>query len=139
MRPGAVIFDRISHLVSGSYKVTMGSDDGTDSELDKYAPKWVRERPAAPKRLRSVGTSTSTPRWSEEEHRDRRIRSLRPEPVPEPPARPKDRLVALMERFVRMAAFATVVALLANFGKSLLQNPGVLEPDSPPIQSLQTS
>lgn len=99
----------------------MGSDDGTDSELDKYAPKWVRERPAAPKRLRSVGTSTSTPRWSEEEHRDRRIRSLRPEPVPEPPARPKDRLVALMERFVRMAAFATVVALLANFGKSLLQ------------------
>src|SRR6516162_11553204 len=92
MRPGAVIFDRISHLVSGSYKVTMGSDDGTDSELDKYAPKWVRERPAAPKRLRSVGTSTSTPRWSEEEHRDRRIRSLRPEPVPEPPARPKDRL-----------------------------------------------
>jgi len=47
--------------------------------------------------------------------------------------------VALMERFVRMAAFATVVALLANFGKSLLQNPGVLEPDSPPIQSLQTS
>jgi len=52
MRPGAVIFDRISHLVSGSYKVTMGSDDGTDSELDKYAPKWVRERPAAPKRLR---------------------------------------------------------------------------------------
>src|SRR5215469_16817416 len=99
----------------------MGSDDGTDSELGKYAPKWARERPAAPKRLRSVGTSTSTPRWSEEEHRDRRIRSLRPEPVPEPPARPKDRLVALMERFVRMAAFATVVALLANFGKSLLQ------------------
>src|SRR5215471_7860562 len=43
MRPGAVIFDRISHLVSGSYEVTMGSDDGTDSELDKYAPKWVRE------------------------------------------------------------------------------------------------
>jgi hypothetical protein len=54
MRPGAVIFDRISHLVSGSYEVTMGSDDGTDSELDKYAPKWVRERPAAPKRLSAL-------------------------------------------------------------------------------------
>jgi hypothetical protein len=32
----------------------MGSDDGTDSELDKYAPKWVRERPAAPKRLSAL-------------------------------------------------------------------------------------
>jgi branched-chain amino acid transport system substrate-binding protein len=112
----------------------MGSDDGTDSELGKYAPKWARERPAAPKPLRSVSTSTSTPRWSEEEHRDRRIRSLRPEPIPEPPARPKDSLLALVDRFVKLAVFAALVALLAIFGKSLWQRVGVLEADSPPIQ-----
>ena len=110
------------------------SDDGTDSELSKYKPKWAREQPATPERLRSVSTSVSTGRWSEEEHRDRRIRSLRPEPVPEPPAWRADGLLALMGRLVTVAAFAVLIALLVIFGKPLLQRVAVLEPDSPPTQ-----
>ena len=110
------------------------SDDGTDSELSKYKPKWAREQPATPERLRSVSTSVSTGRWSEEEHRDRRIRSLRPEPVPEPPAWRADGLLVLMGRLVTVAAFAALIALLVIFGKPLLQRVAVLEPDSPPTQ-----
>jgi branched-chain amino acid transport system substrate-binding protein len=106
--------------------------DGTDYELSKYAPKWTREQPATPgaEQLRSASTSALTARWSEEEHRDRRIRSLRPEPVPEPPAWRADGLQALMGRLVKLAAFAALVALLAIFGKPLLQRLAVLEPDS---------
>jgi branched-chain amino acid transport system substrate-binding protein len=110
------------------------SDDGTDSELSKYAPKWAREQPTTPERLRSVRTSVTTGRWSEEEHRDRRITSLRPEPVPEPPAGREDGLLALMGRLVTVAAFAALIALLVMFGKPLLQRVAVLEPDSPPTQ-----
>ncbi len=111
-------------------------DDGTDSELGKYAPKWVREGPATPdaEPPRSISTSAVTARWSEEEHRDRRIRSLRPEPVPEPPASGAERLLALMGRFVAIAAFAALVALLVIFAKPLLQRVAVLEPDSSPTQ-----
>ena len=105
------------------------SDDDPDSELSKYAPKWSREQPATPERLRSVSTSASTARWSEEEHRDRRIRSLRPEPIPEPPAWWAVGLLALMGRLVSVAAFAALVALLVIFGKPLLQRVGVLKPD----------
>src|SRR5262245_50299414 len=104
------------------------SDDGTDPELRKYAPKWSRERPAATDVERHVNLL-------KEEHQDRRIRSLVPEPVPELPARRQDGLLALTERFVRVAAFAIVVASLAIFGKPLLQRVGLLEPDSPPIQA----
>src|SRR6516225_12038358 len=106
-------------------------DDGADSELSKYEPKWRREQPPTPaaERLRS-----SIALWSTANHQNRQIESLRPEPLPEPPARRKDGLVALIERFVSVAVFATVVALLAIFGKPLLQRVGVLEPDSPPIQ-----
>jgi branched-chain amino acid transport system substrate-binding protein len=110
------------------------SDNGADFELSKYAPKWAREQPAIPDadRLRS-STSASGP-WSKEEHRDRRVRSLRPEPVPEPPAWQADGLLALMGRLVTVAAFAALVALLVIFGKPLLQRIAVLEPDSPPTQ-----
>src|SRR6516165_3201306 len=111
--------------------MSSSDDDGADSELSKYAPKWRREQPPTPdaERLRSSIALRSTAN-----HQNRQIRSLRPEPLPEPPARRKDGLVALIERFVSVAVFATVVALLAIFGKPLLQRVGVLEPDSPPIQ-----
>src|SRR5262245_48233482 len=105
------------------------SDDGTDPALSKYARKWSRERPAATDVERQHYVNLL-----KEEHQDRRIRSLVPEPVPELPARRQDGLLALTERFVRVAAFAIVVASLAIFGKPLLQRVGLLEPDSPPIQ-----
>jgi branched-chain amino acid transport system substrate-binding protein len=106
--------------------------DGTDYELSKYAPKWTREKLATPgaEQLRSASTSALTARWSEEENRDRGIRSLRPEPVPEPPAWRADGLRALIGRLVKLAAFAALVALLAIFAKPLLQRLEVLEPDS---------
>ena len=96
------------------------SDNGADSKLSKYAPKWARERPAAER--------------FKEEHHDRPLRSLYPASVPEPPARPDHGLLALIERFVKVAVFAALVALLAIFGKPLLQRLAVLEPDSPPTQ-----
>src|SRR6516165_9019725 len=111
--------------------MSSSDDDGADSELSKYAPKWRREQPPTPdaERLRSSIALRSTAN-----HQNRQIRSLRPEPLPKPPARRRDGLVALIERFASVAVFATVVALLAIFGKPLLQRVGVLEPDSPPIQ-----
>jgi len=113
------------------------SDDGPDSELNKYAPKWSREQPAKPdaERPRYVSTSASTLRSLKEEYQDQRIRPLWPEPVPEPPARREDGLLALMGRSVKVAAFAALVALLVVFGKSLLE--GVSSPlnsDSQPKQ-----
>jgi hypothetical protein len=96
------------------------SDDDADSELSKYAPKWRPEQPPTPdaERLRS-----SIALWSTENHQNRQmqIRSLRPEPLPEPPARRADGLLALVSRSVKVAAFAVLVALLAIFGKSLLE------------------
>src|SRR6516165_2436297 len=96
------------------------NDDDADSELSRYAPKWHREQPATPDagRLRS-----SIARWSTENHQNRQmqIRSLRPEPLPEPPVRRGDGLLPLVVRFVKVAAFAVLVALLAIFGKSLLE------------------
>src|SRR5499427_6717490 len=99
------------------------SDDGTDPELSKYAPKWARERP----------TANDVERRQYVNLQDRRIRTLSPEPVPEP-VQQKDGLLALVDRFVKLAVFAALVALLAIFGKPLLQRVGVLEADSPPIQ-----
>src|SRR6516165_2204313 len=94
------------------------SDDDADSELSKYAPKWRREQPPTPdaERLRS-----SIALWSTANHQNRQIRSLRPEPLPEPPARREDGLLPLVGRSVKVAAFAALVALLAIFGKSLLE------------------
>ena len=109
--------------------MSASSDDGADPVLRKYAPKWSRERPTATdvERQRYVNLP-------KEEHQDRHIRTLLTEPVREPPALRKAGLLALVERFVKVAAFATVVASLAIFGKPLLQRVGLLEPDSPPIQ-----
>src|SRR5262249_47254093 len=105
------------------------SDDGMDPELRKYAPKWSRERPEATDLERQQYVNLP-----KEEQQDRRIRSLVPEGVPELPARREDGFLGVIERFVRGAAFAIVVASLAIFGEPLLQRVGLLEPDSPPIQ-----
>src|SRR6516164_5990591 len=101
--------------------MSSSDDDGADSELSKYAPKWHRGQPATPdaERLRPVGNSIA--RWSTENRQNRQITSLRPEPVPEPPARREDGLLPLAGRSVKVAAFAVLVALLAIFGKSLLE------------------
>jgi len=104
------------------------SDDGTDPELSKYAPKWARERPTATDVERRQYVNLP-----KEYYQDRRIRTLSPGPVPEP-VQQKDGLLALVDRFVKLAVFAALVALLAIFGKSLLQRVGVVEADSPPIQ-----
>jgi branched-chain amino acid transport system substrate-binding protein len=106
------------------------SDDGTDSELSKYAPKWSREQPATPnaERLRQVSTST-VPSF-EEEHQDRRIRPLWPSAVPEPPTRREDGLRASIGQMVLMAVVAAVVALSAVFGKSLLEGASPHNSDS---------
>ena len=110
------------------------SDDDTDFELSKYAPKWSRQQPATrdPERPRPVNTVTTVPSLREE-YPDRRLRSLRPEPVPEPPARREDGLLAI-GRMALAAVAAAVVVLLAIFGKPILQRVAVLEPDSPPAQ-----
>jgi len=110
------------------------SDDDTDFELRKYAPKWSRQQPATPdaERPRLVNTASTVPSLREE-YPDRRLRSLRPEPVPEPPARREDGLLAI-GRMALAAVAAAVVVLLAIFGKPILQRVAVLEPDSPPAQ-----
>ena len=96
------------------------SDDGSESELSKYAPKWSREQPTAPdvERPRYVSSSASTGRPLNVERQGRQITNLWPEPVPEPPAR-EGGLLAFMGSSVKVAAFAALVALLAVFGKSL--------------------
>ena len=104
------------------------SDDGTDPELSKYAPKWARERPTATDVERQQYVNLP-----KEYYQDRRIRTLSPGPVPEP-IQQKDSLPTLVDRFVKLAVFAALVALLAIFGKSLWQRVGVLEADSPPTQ-----
>src|SRR5947207_8172793 len=109
--------------------MSASSDDGADSELSKYAPKWSRQQPATPnaERLRQVSTLAPTVPSLEEEYQDRRIRSLRPEPVPELPARREDGLRASIGQMVLMAVVAAVVALSVVFGKSLLEG---VSPDS---------
>ena len=98
----------VFQIWSAAARVIMSSPSD-DSELRKYSPKWAREQPATSERLRSVSTSTSIAPWSEDEHRDRRIMPLRPEPVPEPPAWWADGLLALIGRLVTVAAFAAVI------------------------------
>src|SRR5215472_2468563 len=106
------------------------SDDGTDPELSKYAPKWHREQQATPdaERLRSVGNSIA--RWSTENHQNRQIRPLWPGPAPEPPARGEDGLVARSGQMVLVAVVAAAVALGVVFGKSLLGSGSPLNSDS---------
>jgi heme exporter protein D len=87
-----------------------------------------REQPVTPdaKRPRYVSTSASTFRSLKQEYQDQRTRPLWPQPVPEPRAR-EDGLLALVDRFVKVAIVAALVALLAIFGKPLLQRLAVLE------------
>src|SRR5215472_5002650 len=112
--------------------MSSSDDDGTDPELRKYAPKWYREQPATPdaERLRSAGPSPSIARWSTENHQNRQITPLSPRPVPEPPARGEDRLVARTGQMVLVAVVAAVVALGVVFGKSLLGGESSLNSDS---------
>ena len=112
--------------------MSSSDDDGTDPELRKYAPKWYREQPATPdaERLRSVGPSPSIARWSTENHQNRQITPLSPRPVPEPPARGEDGLVARTGQMVLVAVVAAVVALGVVFGKSLLEVGSPLNSDS---------
>ena len=112
--------------------MSSSDDDGTDPELRKYAPKWYREQPATPdaERLRSVGPSPSIARWSTENHQNRQITPLSPRPVPEPPARGEDGLVARTGQIVLVAVVAAVVALGVVFGKSLLEVGSPLNSDS---------
>jgi branched-chain amino acid transport system substrate-binding protein len=113
------------------------SDDGTDSELSKYAPKWSREQRATDtERSRLVSTSTSTVPSFREEYQDRRIRSLRPESVPEPPARREDGLGASIGQMALVAVVAAVVVLSAVFGKSLLES---VSPHNSDSQTKQVS
>src|SRR5215471_4376101 len=108
------------------------SDDGTDPELSKYAPKWHREQQATPdaERLRSVGSPPSIARWSTENYQNRQITPLSSRPVPEPPARGEDGLVARTGQMVLVAGVAAVVALGVVFGKSLLEGGSPLNSDS---------
>jgi hypothetical protein len=108
------------------------SDDDADSELSKYAPKWYREQPATPdaERLRSVGRSPSIARWSTENHQNRQITPLSQRPVPEPPSRGEDGLLARVGQTALVAVVAAVVALLVVFAKPLLEGISSLNSDS---------
>ena len=112
------------------------SDDDTDPELRKYAPKWSREQPATPnaERLRQVRTWAQTVPSFEEENQDRRIRPLWPEPVAEPPARRGD--ASRIGQMALVAVVGAVIALSAVFGKSLFE---VVSPHSSDSQTKQVS
>ena len=109
------------------------SDDGADSELRKYAPKWARQHPTTPDAERPRSAPSTAP-WSKEEYRDRQIASLRPEPVAVPSAWRQDGLFGLLGRLGTVVVFAALVALFVIFGKPLLQRAGIVEPDSSPAQ-----
>ncbi len=113
-------------------------DDGADSELSKYAPKWSREQPTAPdaERPRFVSAASTIPSLREE-YPDRQIRSLRPEPVPGPPAPRQDELLARIGQVALVAVVAAVVALLVVLGKPLLE--GVSLPPNSGSQTKQVS
>src|SRR5262249_60491127 len=109
------------------------SDDNTDSELKKYAPKWSDEQSATPndaERPQYVSTSPSIFRSFEDEYHDRRIRSLRPEPVPEPPAQ-ENGLLAQMGRMALVAGVAAVVALLVVFWRTLFGGASCFNSNTP--------
>jgi branched-chain amino acid transport system substrate-binding protein len=99
------------------------SDDSTDpEELRKYAPKWAREQPATPnaERLRQVSSASTVPSF-EEGNQNRPTPPLWPRSVPKPPAEREHGLLAWVGQAALVAVVATVVALLAIFGKSLLE------------------
>jgi branched-chain amino acid transport system substrate-binding protein len=103
------------------------SDEDTDAELNKYAPKWPRQQP------------TPTVPLLKEDYQAQRIRALWPEPVPDEPPPEKDGTLPLMARIGKAAGFAALVAVLAVFGKPLLQHVGLFEPDSQATQDSKLS
>jgi branched-chain amino acid transport system substrate-binding protein len=110
------------------------SDESTDQELSKYAPKWSREQPATPnaERLRQVSTSASTVPSFEEENRNGPIPALWARRFPEPPAPREDGSLGWIGQAALVAVVAAVVALLVAFAIPLLQHA------SSPNSDLQT-
>jgi branched-chain amino acid transport system substrate-binding protein len=100
------------------------SDDSTDQELSKYAPKWSREQPATPnaERLRQVSTSASTVPSFEEGNQNRPIPALWARRFPEPPAPREDGSFGWIGQAALVAVVAAVVALLVAFAIPLLQH-----------------
>lgn len=91
------------------------SDDNTDAELNKYAPKWPRQQPVP------------TVPLPKEDYQAQRLRALWPESLPDEPPPEKDGPLALMARIGKVTGFAALVAVLAVFGKPLLQQVGLFD------------
>jgi branched-chain amino acid transport system substrate-binding protein len=102
------------------------SGDDTDAELNKYAPKWPRQQPIP------------TVPLPKEDYQAQRIRALWPEIADEPPPE-KDGTLALMARIGKLVGFAALVAVLAVFGKPLLQHFALFQSDSLPTQNSKQS
>jgi branched-chain amino acid transport system substrate-binding protein len=105
------------------------SDDSTDPELKKYAPKWSREQAATPNAelLRQVSTSAPTVPSFEEGNQNRPRAPLWPRPVREPPPQPENGLLGWVSQTVLVAVVAAVVALLVVFA---LEGASSLKSDS---------
>jgi ABC-type branched-subunit amino acid transport system substrate-binding protein len=102
------------------------SSDDTDAEVNKYAPKWPRQQPIP------------TVPLPNEDYQAQRIRALWPEIADEPPPE-KDGTLALMARIGKLVGFAALVAVLAVFGKPLLQHFALFQSDSLPTQNSKQS
>ena len=102
------------------------SDDDADAELNKYAPKWPRQQPIP------------TVPLAKEDYQTQRIRALWPEIADAPPPE-KDGTLTLMARIGKLVGFAALVAVLAVFGKPLLQHFALLQSDSQPTQNSKQS
>jgi ABC-type branched-subunit amino acid transport system substrate-binding protein len=102
------------------------SGDDTDAEVNKYAPKWPRQQPIP------------TVPLPKEDYQAQRIRALWPEIADEPPQE-KDGTLALMARIGKLVGFAALVAVLAVFGKPLLQHFALFQSDSLPTQNSKQS
>ena len=112
------------------------SDDGPDSELNKYAPKWSREQPATPdaERPRYVSTSASTASFAQRGISGPADKVFKAGTRPGATCMAGGWVTGADGPFVTVAAFAALVALLVIFGKPLLQRVGVLERNSPSTQ-----
>ncbi|MGB8630863.1 MAG: ABC transporter substrate-binding protein, partial [Xanthobacteraceae bacterium] len=103
------------------------SDDDTDAELNKYAPRWPRQQPVP------------TVPLPKEDYQAQRIRAFWPESVPDEPPPEDDGTLALMARIAKVVGFAALVAVLAVFGKPLLQHFALFQSDSQPTQDSKQS
>jgi branched-chain amino acid transport system substrate-binding protein len=107
------------------------SDDSTDSELSKYAPKWSREQPATPNAelLRQASTSASTVPSFEEGNQNRPIPAVWARRFPEPPELREDGLLGRIGQAALVAVVAAVVALVVAFAIPLLQHASSADSD----------